>query len=130
MLEVHKTKEGHQMVISSMENDHLIKTVKMFLKRIDESKHNLSVNVGNTFQAALYDVDYAEVVRKSKHQIQNFTKLLYPYVTECMLRGLDVSVEMQNTFERVERDNCVANTSLMLAAPDYDDYDEDGDCPF
>ena len=133
MLELHRTNGGQEIVVSSMEDSHLINTVNMHLKKIDDAKQMLSANVGNSFQAVLYDVDYAKIMRKAKKQIQACTAKLYPYLAECMLRGINLTAELQKTFERSEKDKIMGATALMINGDsDYemvqdaiDEFEED-----
>lgn len=101
MLRIHKTKEGDRLFISQMDDTHLVNTISLIMKRICKCKNALSSKISiSSFKAALYKVDTNSLVESAKERIAEETNILYPYISEAMLRGMSFTKELQELFER------------------------------
>ncbi len=101
MLRVHTTKEKEKMFVSQMEDAHLRATINLYLNRIRTLKDALSMKVTvSPFKSALYGIDMNDLSEQAKEKISDSANLLYPYLAEAMLRGMDFKVELQEIFER------------------------------
>ncbi len=125
MLKIHRTKEGEKMFISQMEDSHLQATINLFIKKIKDLKDALSMKVNvSPFKSALYAIDSTEIAENAKQRISTATSLLYPYLAEAMLRGMDYTVELQELFERTGKEDrfSIEDGSNLL---EFQDDEED-----
>ena len=111
MIEKHTTKEGDEMMISQMEDSHLINFISMRIEKLNNMKKLLSSNdiAVTGFQQALYDIDIKAAAKTAKVAVRKITKLLYPYIAEAGVRGLlykgsDLLNILQIGYDRIGKD--------------------------
>lgn len=100
----HTTKDGTVMFIAEMEDDHLKNTILMITNTLRAAKLALGGNVGlSKFNKAMFGIDDVTNEAKAKSLIQSCYDKVCPYVFEAALRGLDISKQLQDVFEREGR---------------------------
>lgn len=104
MKKTHVTKDGRKILIASMENDHLINTIKLYCNNI-KSSLNFIDNYSNLKESEklLYfskrDID-EESIENAKSTIQANINNLSSYVFEACIRNLNISEYLQDAFNR------------------------------
>lgn len=108
MKKKHVTRDGVEMPIASMADDHLYNTLRMFLARVKQLRETASLPVSQVseFDRVVYglsDVSPAEAGRKVSEIVDH----LAPYLLEGMLRptmAADVALMFQRAMGRTEGD--------------------------
>jgi len=116
-------------LIAEMEDNHLLNTIKFFLRRIKELSAILDSD-GNILQmtrsqAALTGAKIAqdhfdpEVIQD---RLQEGVEKLHPYVLEAVLRGMEIKELLQDAFGRTEKIQPVytAPSQLLTEGKTYD----------
>lgn len=87
MLEVHRDRDGVEKPIAMMEDDHLVNYVNLMLSRAMAIKDAGGMQFSRTEQAlyGLPQIDDEEI----GHKIRSIIQKLYPYLSECYLRGIE-----------------------------------------
>lgn len=98
----HITAEGVTMFISQMDDTHLQNYILLVLRGIEKAKVQLRAEVlpKDKFSQALYSDDEGYSEDELSEMISELTQKLYPYLAEIALRGIDMSVKLQEVFER------------------------------
>ena len=98
MFQIHRTTEGKEIMIAQMNDDHLIKQIKLLCTKIATCVKILNgVNIeGNALIAALRPEFSQEAMKKQATlSIKNFDEKIKPYVIEACLRNLNISEFLQ-----------------------------------
>jgi len=125
--QIHVTKEGNKLLISEMENSHLGNTILYILRQIDTAKKMLE---GKTERSEFEKAIYGNYKTMDKEDLQEIirgrSEILQPYLGEAMLRGLDYTKELQETFERAEKISVHSpfESALLLEESDYEDVED------
>jgi hypothetical protein len=126
MNKIHVTREGQKMFISQMDDSHLLNTVKMICRNIEECKSLSAYSPGiSGFQKKLMGLDDEKLQNEMFDKIKEYSEMLVYYVAETSLRGLNVSSVLQSAFERSEKlpkFEIPSNSPSQLI--DYEDDDE------
>jgi hypothetical protein len=120
---IHRTKEGKEMPIATMTDDHLTNMLNLIYKKAKELKQLRELS-GDSFKARLYgmkiinDEEVADL-------INSILEYAAPYLQEAYLRGLEGPRNMLiDIFERNARlegfDNLPALTSRHFVSDDDD----------
>ena len=97
----HTTKEGQTLMIAEMDNNHLKNTVTMILKGVEMAKEVLKGKELDPFKKALYSSRTPAMSKtQAKKIIATAPENVSPYILECVIRGIDFSVEIRKTFDR------------------------------
>ena len=89
------------MFISEMDDNHLQNFINLQLKAIVTIKNKLrGVTTIDPFKKALYQNFEFEDEESLTEMLTRICDLLEPYLAELALRGLDMSKELQEVFER------------------------------
>lgn len=101
MTNIHITKDGDTMFISRMTDEHLLNTIGFYLNKI-KSCNNLLANNGivSSVDMVLADMDADRIREKAKDVMRSSYDRLGRYVTEAVIRDLDISNDMQQAFGR------------------------------
>lgn len=104
------------MNISNMDDEHLINTIKFFLRKVNLAKSYMrNKNAADPFKSSLnYTKEYN--IEELKEMVVGWTNLLSAYIMEAMLRGMDFKNDLQSTYERKgyePQENLVINTKLI-----------------
>lgn len=101
MIEKHKTREGDILFISQMDDSHLLNTIHMMLRQLQEAYRMVGSSAEiDPIAAAMYGVDPKRLSNAAKEVIPPIIRQLYPYVMEATLRGIAPVSEIQATFKR------------------------------
>lgn len=101
MNRVHVTKDGSRLFISEMDDTHLQSMIKLMLRGVNKIKKQLRCEVvEDKFRTAMYGEKDMVDMDQLNEMLENLTDKLYPYLAEIALRGIDMSTELQATFER------------------------------
>jgi hypothetical protein len=103
---VHKTREGRQIPIASMEPDHLTNTCNMAFKLCIEARKAAAAGTDtlDSRLAGVRPMDVDEAVSVIERTMEEF----HPYFLEAYLRGLDGPRKMlQAIYNRTEASNVV-----------------------
>ncbi len=114
MYDIHTTREGKQMMISQMEDRHLLNLIKLELNQItlmlDASSSKLQLTPA---QQILYNLQSDEIAKRAREEVPRKVRHLYPYIAEAMLRGLtEVTENLQLTFGRKTKDTIALDIAL------------------
>lgn len=114
------------MFISQMEDSHLINTIRLILRNVDKAKHALGSTINiDPASAAMYGIDTKAMSTRAKESIRPYIQLLYPYVTEAALRGLNVTGDLQSTIGRTERESRFVDAKMLLGrGDDFEDLED------
>ena len=95
---IHKDKEGNEMLISQMQDSHLLATIRLFSRRAAQILDRLNQGSHIKLQGALkYSLHFDEDELKEKLEealLWNINRLV-PYSFDAARRGLDISKELQ-----------------------------------
>lgn len=123
----HKTKEGLTMPIYSMEDSHLINTIKFTLNRLNDAKNTMFRDNTSGISKLLYKSGMSK--NTAKDMLVNSDALLSPYILEALVRGFDVKEYVKTYSEIIER-----NTSIKFVktddTPQLSYSNPDDDIPF
>lgn len=101
MYTLHNTRDGQQLFISMMEDDHLKNTITLYLGKLKGYKELLDAKINiSPIKMAMYGIDTQNMVSQAKTKIKSCCTRLYPYLAEAMLRGIDYKTQLQEIFER------------------------------
>ena len=104
MYEIHKTAEGHEILIAEMEDSHLLNTINLFCRRIGEAVRviNLEEDVKPDKVIAHLQPRYsaANLLAKARKELTDLDEKIAPYIVEAALRGLSVSALLQKAYQR------------------------------
>lgn len=88
MLERHFTRDGNQMLIAEMDDNHLQNLVKLKIAQLGKLQGQMAENPKmSEFQARLYGVETVDV-EKAARESRRIIEGLYPYLAELYLRNL------------------------------------------
>ena len=124
MFESHTTKEGDSMLICSMEDSHLINTIKLILRHIKTASSVLCGQQSENHLIAVFSPSYSAAAQKERAEesIRFYHRKIQPYIMEAALRGLDISALMQDAYKRSQM--IPVQQQYLLESPDDDDDDE------
>ena len=133
---VHVTKEGKRMLIAEMDDDHLLNTIHLFVKAMNEV-YLASRGVSNKYQSKLYGVEVLDP-EQAAIMINDFLSQAAPYFFEAFFRSSTlVRMEKHETIINLMRSFLEREGKLTLAvgtripklssgtAADYLDEDDD-----
>lgn len=134
MFEVHETQEGTRMLIAQMDDDHLLKTIKRYARKIAQCVtllNGVQVQGSGIIQALRPEFSQESMKAKASDQIRFLDSKIRPYVMEAALRGLEVTEILQAAYQRKEalpsiQELIVPMANDILSLPEG----EDDDCPF
>lgn len=99
----HTTREWNTILISMMDDTHLLNTITMFLN----SMHNDMViikskttNKEDDLDLLLSWYDIKDMKKNSKERIKKLNEKIMPYVFEAALRWINISTQLQSIFWR------------------------------
>jgi hypothetical protein len=104
MYETHTTAEGHEILIAEMENDHLLRTINLFCRRLAQAiqimnrEENLTTDKVIAHLQPRYSA--ASLMAKARQELTEIDRKIAPYVVEAALRGLTVSHLLQKAYQR------------------------------
>lgn len=106
------------MLIAEMENDHLLKTIDSYCRKLKVCREVLESP--NTFQgdvmiAALSPGYSAEACReRAQEMITSLHEGIQPYILEATIRGLNISEIVQEAYGRKEGIPSKVNMAIRL----------------
>jgi len=108
MKRVHRTKDGQDMLVSEMEDSHLVNTIKMIIKNMQAAKNIIDQELKATDSYALLNgmPDSKEARGKAKAFLKQSPQKLEMYIFELFLRGLDeskVRADLQEVMGRKDK---------------------------
>jgi hypothetical protein len=119
----HITRDGREMDISQMADDHLLHTIGFTLKRMGEAKKLFEAPPKATLDTLLYPREQGEVEGAKRYFVVADERLPH-YLAEATLRGLDLTGYAEKMREVYGRDEArpARGQFLMLeqAIPDFD----------
>lgn len=113
----HTTANGETKLIAEMDSEHLKNTIKLILKKYKEAANSIGSAGGITLEMQLLGI-YADPDEIKKH-LQYLLSVLPPYVLEAMLRGIDLSKEIQDAIGRSEAIPTISNTFRRKSGPEW-----------
>lgn len=94
MFEIHTTKEGDSMLIFQMEDSHLINTIKLKIRHMQECRKALNVDLSNVDPVIRYSMpkkmDVEAIKRKAAKEFQRLHTEIQPYILCAYLRHIDL----------------------------------------
>lgn len=88
MLERHTTRDGNELLIAEMGDEHLVNFVNMLLNRASSVKNQSLTIPQNNYTRKLYGL--REVTEEqAAMEVREIVRKLYPYLAELYLRGID-----------------------------------------
>ena len=113
------------MFISQMEDSHLANTINLMLRKINEAKASLGTAINiDPASAAIYGINTKAISQRAKDSIRPMIRLLYPYLSEAALRGMDMKEALQDAFGREGKETRFVDSKMLPAS--FEDYDDDG----
>lgn len=109
MYDYHTDSKGNRTVIPMLSDTHLLNIIRHHCSIITEASCNLA-NTDNLVTKALLNLNTEEFEKiiRLRH------KVLYPYIMEAALRGLEITPILQNTYNR----NSAIPDNLIKTSPD------------
>ena len=87
----HTTKDGETILVHDMSNQHLIRTIRLYIQHLKKTKLQLSTET-DSFLTAVYK---KEIDREHLEDKSHFLYVtLHKYVFEAALRGLNIETDM------------------------------------
>lgn len=115
----HRTREGNTIYISSMDDQHLTNTIKLFIEKINKYKTCLNATHESNVTSAIHNVDSEYIKEKAKEELLEIHDDLLPsYILEASIRGLSFNKELSEAFERSE----ALLPDVMYLENDDEDY--------
>lgn len=105
---IHKTKDGKQLLIAEMDNNHIKNTIKMFCIRIEGLSDIVDNGGTNALPKSQFVIAGGAKLYKALSpeaaagKLQYFVKKIQPYVLEAAIRGIELTAELQKAFNRQE----------------------------
>lgn len=93
MLEKHVTREGNELLIAEMSNEHLVNFVNMLLNRASAVKNQSMTIPQNNYTRKLYGLREVSE-EQAAMEVREIIRKLYPYLAELYLRGIDTTREL------------------------------------
>jgi len=87
IVKVHRTKDGVEIPICSMDNQHLMNTAELLLKKLEKAKVTINSNVSK-WSEALYG-KHADTVDNSTDYVRKFFVIFPHYFFEILIRNLE-----------------------------------------
>lgn len=87
IVRVHRTKNGVEIPICSMDNQHLMNTAELLLKKLEKAKVTINSNVSK-WNEALYG-KHADTVENSSNYVRTFFAIFPHYFFEILIRNLE-----------------------------------------
>lgn len=119
MFEYHTDSKGNSTLIAMLSDSHLLNIIKYDCKLIKQAADTLS-STDNAVTKALLQIDNKELEKT----IRNRHKLLYPYIMEASLRGLETTSILRDTYGRESA--IKENPSAKTLCPEAEDAREWG----
>ena len=122
MFEIHRTRDGEEMMIAQMSDDHLIKVIKLLCSRIATCVKILNgVNIkGGALIAALRPEFSQEAMKKQATLlIRDLDEKIKPYVIEAYLRNLNISEFLQEAYQRKAKIPTAQDIGLSLCSETF-----------
>ena len=126
---VHRTKEGDEMLVSQMDDSHLINTMKVFLRKLSVAKRVIDGGKTSGFMALLEGEEPGMSEEAAARYVQAFQGRFPVYFLELSVRGLheEISVildEYRKVIGRTEQkerfNQMFDGESMALMEPDED----------
>lgn len=124
MNNLHKTKDGQIIYISEMEDSHLINTIKLKIRQINQLKSIVNGQSENSIKAAIYGLNYQLSKEKAKESLYEMIGSLGCYVAETVVRGNSDTIRklLTDALERDSKDTVspgfIMNSNLKLDCDD------------
>lgn len=122
---VHKTKDGVELFICSMDDDHLMNTIRYIITHLETAK-SIVEKVTRSFDHLMYGSEMSE--EQAEDLIRNYDRYLSAYVLEANVRKLNIDNEMErlnNFLERSTAKKVSINKKMISYSGSGWDLDED-----
>ena len=97
----HTTRDGVTMLVANMEDSHLLNTIKLLCKDIEQNRLVLISDIEETsIDYILSWYDLWDLKEFAKNKIRNGYNNILIYVLEASIRWLDISTQLQEAFWR------------------------------
>lgn len=101
-MNIHTTKEGDQMLIASMTDDHLLNMIRLLCGSMANAR---MVITGTAQEDPILKVlepgfSHAAIKTKAEETIRRGHSLIQPYVLEAALRRLDIQAHLHQAYGR------------------------------
>ena len=128
--EVHVTKDGKRMLIGQMESSHLLNTIKLLGKNIEEAQSVIAGSQAfDSTTQILSGFDQRELRDVAAKTLKAYHEKMQPYVFEAALRGINIASILQRAYGRVDAIPTFEFQPQLAAAFEEDDNDVDYDYP-
>lgn len=117
---MHRTKEGQIMPINTMEDKHLINTINLFITKLDDAKWVLEEN-DSAFYRAVNGIEMDK--SGAKNYANNFVEVVSPYITEAVIRGLNLVEQRENMQNLLGREGRVKEPTTSFIVDSRGNYD-------
>ncbi len=106
MQKIHRTSDGRTILIAAMSDDHLVNTIRMYLRALSELRGiingNAIIETCDEFTATILGIDEQEIIEDYKEAAVELTEKIMPYLLEATLRGIDLREDFQKAFGRTK----------------------------
>jgi hypothetical protein len=123
---VHTTSDGQEMLVAQMGDQHLKRTIQMWIRKLQAAKARLDPeNKPSAFEEAMYGETFSE--DDAKKTLRKYDVRLAPYFLEAQVRGMDISAELeelQKIIDRKEQLHLSINVGSSRHLLDYTDDDD------
>ena len=123
MFNTHTTEDGQTMLIGQMSDDHLKNTIKRLCRELKQCSMILSnqavIDKTGLLQAINENYNTEEMKERAEMSAKGIHESLKNYVLEASLRKLDISENLQETYQRTQRMG--NNAELILKGINHKD---------
>jgi hypothetical protein len=109
MINRHTTKEGHEMLVAEMGDDHLLNTVSMYIRRATQAKSRMNDTSQSEYARHLYGASQATPAEVAL-EVGAIMRRLTPYIAELYMRQIGEEFR-QPLAELLERETVPQLTS-------------------
>lgn len=125
----HKTTQGEIMPIYSMDDKHLLNTINLYIRILEESKNILNgEKEQNQFNKILYK-DRQNMIVAAEKYVQLFNEKISPYFFEALIRNFNLDKQIKNLQMIIGRECAIPKVKLLSINQDEDSWDEEEEFP-
>lgn len=104
MFETHETRDGQEMMICQMSDEHLLNTIRVYCTKIEQCVKVINgiQNIEGGKLIAVLNPKYSQenMIEQATYTIKKLDKNIQPYIMEAALRGINVTELIQKAYQR------------------------------
>lgn len=119
----HRTREGVELLIAEMGDEHLLNTINFWLSKIERARASVDAPKRTGFNKLLYRYSEEDESDWAETAIEEFYIMAPRYFMEAVIRGLNIHEEVRRLQVVMGRDQRLVDRPLLESGTeDVDDY--------